>query len=677
VAEAGGAEPGKPPPVASLERALDQVCDFLNRAEQSARVRALVIEARRLRNAVGNWRSIAPDADVREEMIARVLRLANDAEDVVAAERPNEAPEESPASSAGTRHDAPTAAYQRRSLAIGLRLGPAQAPAPTSGAPTRKTPSPGAAVFLAGLAAGQDEQPTVPGSPADGGDKRPVSDRGGSPALPPAAEALALPPAREQTGAGSGTGRPIHLGATLSSHGFPGPGAAPDASTAGPAVQRGGFNRDPQTLQIDRVIAPPAHEIGVHEAPAQPPDASPLERALTATFASPPSLVLDRSALPQINAQPAPQPAPAPALLERSLTGAFPSPPSLVFDRSALTQARDASVRQPAPAPLERSLTGAFPSPPSLVFERVVQPPAQSRAAEVKLLSRTTDDAFDGPPSLFIERSQLPSEPDTMDPASEFGAAVRPDAITVRSLPLPAALEPRIVMVRDPYSPQADAYRTLRRKLSTITATTIAVTSASPREGKTTCAINLAFALRETSRGRILLVEANIRAPGIATTLQFEPPRCFTEQLQRHRDDRLTPWVVVEQAAPLPSVQPADERSESTSERSGSGTRFPEPRPSMLAPIHILAVDPRAERPPMLDTVSFSMGMESLKRAGYEYIIIDTPPVLGSMDMNVIGDSVDGVMLTSVVKMTNRGALRQAIERLRPAPVLGVVLLDY
>ncbi|KYF54823.1 hypothetical protein BE08_35395 [Sorangium cellulosum] len=87
MAETGGAEPGKPPPVASLERALDQVCDFLSRAEQTARVRALVIEARRLRNVVGNWRSIAPDPDVREEMIARVLRLANDA-------RPRPAPRE-------------------------------------------------------------------------------------------------------------------------------------------------------------------------------------------------------------------------------------------------------------------------------------------------------------------------------------------------------------------------------------------------------------------------------------------------------------------------------------------------------------------------------------------------------------------------------------------------------
>lgn len=628
MAEAGGAEPGKPPPVASLERALDQVCDFLGRAEQSARVRALVIEARRLRNAVGNWRSITPDADVREEMIARVLRLANDAEDVVAAERPpSETPEEAGSGAGVSPHDTPTAVYQKRTLAIGLRLGPVQASAaqPVASLPPKKNPPPGAAMFLAGLAGGQEGQ-AAPTGPLDGNGRRSAPDGRAVPEL------ATTVPGRPPAGAGVAPIPTIDLGATVST------GLAMTVVKASPGLQRGSLTRD-QALQLDRVVAPPGRDVGVQEAHAQQAAAKPNESALAATFVSPPSLVFDRSALPQLNAQP-PQPQPQP---------------------------------QPAARPFERT----YASPPSLVFDRVVPPPAQNHVADVKPPQRAEEATFEEPPSLHIGQMNRPPE-DSSGPTSDFGSSVYPDAISVRSLPPPEALDPRFVMVRDPYSPQADAYRTLRRKLSTITATTIAVTSALPREGKTTCAINLALALRETIRGRILIVDANIRSPGIATTLQFDPPLCFTEQLQRHRDDRLAPWIVVEQAAPSVAAQPGKEGVETTSDRNNpSAFKSPEARPSILAPIHVLAINPRAERPPMIDAVAFSMGMESLKRAGYAYIILDTPPVLGSMDMNVIGDSVDGVLLTSLIKKSTRGSLRQAIERLRPAPVLGVVLLDY
>jgi Mrp family chromosome partitioning ATPase len=215
-------------------------------------------------------------------------------------------------------------------------------------------------------------------------------------------------------------------------------------------------------------------------------------------------------------------------------------------------------------------------------------------------------------------------------------------------------------MITDPYSKQADAYRALRRKLLAGTARTIAVTSARPREGKTTCAVNLALALAEASPKNVLVVEANIRSPGLAAMLKFEPPVCFTEQLRRHRkEDSEDPWVVVEQG------------SEGNEQIEGGG------RPSLQGgAVHLLAVDPRSERPPMLDAVAFPRGMEALKRAGYEYVIIDTPAVLGAMDMQIIGDTVDGVIFTSIAKRSTRASLRQAIEQIKPAPVLGVIVLE-
>ncbi|XYH99690.1 CpsD/CapB family tyrosine-protein kinase [Sorangium sp. So ce1128] len=608
MAETGGADPGKPPPVASLERALDQVCDFLSRAEQSARVRALVIEARRLRNVVGNWRSIAPDLDVREEMIARVLRLANDAEDVVSAERPSSSQEDSNAFDSPTiRQDLPISGSPQ---GIGLRLGPGAHPAmpPAAG----RGPSPATTLFLAG------------GPPADhGAHPGHVAVHG--------VHAPALPPGPERLGASPGVTRVVDLSATLSSPGLMSSGSGASASAP-----------------IQRVIAPPARDVGVRDVPVQP-------------------------------VHPA-QPGGSPAI-ERSFSGTFHSPPSLVFDRVVPPASREVTVREvPPPAapppperPLERSATSTFSSPPSLIFNRVVSTPAH-QAVDAKLQS--LDPTFEEPPSLHIEHMRsLPSAPENAGllPDESLGG---PGEITVRPLPMPDAVDPNIVMIHAPYSPQADAYRTLRRKLPSGVGTTIAVTSASPGEGKTSCAINLALALRETVRGKILLVEANIRKPGIAKALRFEPPSCFTEQLQRHANDRFAPWVVVEQAAPAPAVAPSDDHVDSSDRGGPSGSKPPDQRLSLQTPVHILAVDPRTERPPILDAVAFSTAIESLKRAGYSYIIIDTPPVLGSMDMNVIADSVHGVVMTSLVKRSTRRSIRQAIEQLRPAPILGVVLLD-
>ncbi|MGZ3406379.1 MAG: hypothetical protein ACXVAN_08035, partial [Polyangia bacterium] len=65
-----------------------------------------------------------------------------------------------------------------------------------------------------------------------------------------------------------------------------------------------------------------------------------------------------------------------------------------------------------------------------------------------------------------------------------------------------------------------------------------------------------------------------------------------------------------------------------------------------------------------------------LVQAGYDYIVIDTPPVIGAADVNLIEDSADGVLFTAWSRTTSSRSLRQAIEQLAPAQLLGVTLLD-
>ena len=223
--------------------------------------------------------------------------------------------------------------------------------------------------------------------------------------------------------------------------------------------------------------------------------------------------------------------------------------------------------------------------------------------------------------------------------------APRPDRTDVRvfSAHAEAPFDRRLTLLADPYSDRADAYRSLARKLAAQgTSRVVAVTSAEEQEGKSTCAANLALALREGARGRVLLVEANLRSPSLAAMFGFVPPECFDEQLRALKTDRGHSWAVVEQHAPL----------------------------------HILAIDVSRPHPPMLDPAAFSAGMESLKGAGYDQIILDTPPVLGGAAVNVVADHVDGVVIAVTARKTTRRALRRAVDQLAPTPVLGVVLIE-
>ncbi|HVY49460.1 MAG TPA: CpsD/CapB family tyrosine-protein kinase, partial [Minicystis sp.] len=249
--------------------------------------------------------------------------------------------------------------------------------------------------------------------------------------------------------------------------------------------------------------------------------------------------------------------------------------------------------------------------------------------------------------AVLVEETAEPidlTRPRTTDAPRASGAPSKiTGAVEVTAIGLPSPIDPRLTMLADPYSNRADAYRSLCRKLAAAgNPRVIAVTSAGEKEGKTTCAANLALALREGARSPVLLVEANLRAPCLAKLFGFEPPACFDEQLKAFKADPTRPWQVVEP----------------------------------IAPLHVLAVDATRAHAPMLDPAAFGLAMEAIKAAGYEHVVLDTPPVLGGSAVNLVADSVDGIVLTVAGMRTERQALKKAYEQLSPAPILGVVLLE-
>jgi Mrp family chromosome partitioning ATPase len=208
----------------------------------------------------------------------------------------------------------------------------------------------------------------------------------------------------------------------------------------------------------------------------------------------------------------------------------------------------------------------------------------------------------------------------------------------------PVDPDPRLILLCEPDSPRAASFRVLRHRLEQRgNPRVIAVTSAEAGEGKSTMAANLAMAIGECERAKVLLVEANLRTPSLAALFGFLPPTCFALQLYAHREKPLDPWAVVECFSPS---------------------------------LHVLAVKPGQESRPLLDGPAFSHAMDMLKNAGYDYIVVDTPPVLTSADVNLIEDTCEGVLFCGWSGRSSGRSLRGALDQLAPSKILGFALLD-
>ena len=60
----------------------------------------------------------------------------------------------------------------------------------------------------------------------------------------------------------------------------------------------------------------------------------------------------------------------------------------------------------------------------------------------------------------------------------------------------------------------------------------------------------------------------------------------------------------------------------------------------------------------------------------YDFILVDTPPVLPLSDMQIFEEVVDGILLVVRAEHTPKTALLQAIQTLGPEKVVGIIVND-
>jgi Mrp family chromosome partitioning ATPase len=216
--------------------------------------------------------------------------------------------------------------------------------------------------------------------------------------------------------------------------------------------------------------------------------------------------------------------------------------------------------------------------------------------------------------------------------------------LTQHHLPPDELPDPRLSMLIDPDSERAAAFRVLRHRLLELNRPQVVIVS-SPQQGdgKTTTAVNLALELAECGRAKVLLAETHVRRPQLASIFRCVPPWCFAEQLAAHRHQPMLPWSMVE----IPQLW-----------------------------LHVAAINPRIEKTQLLDAPAFAIAMERLRLAGYDHIVIDAPPVLGSADVNLMADAADTCIFALRAEVTTTRDLRRAIEQLGASKIAGTVLVE-
>ncbi|MCZ4653826.1 polysaccharide biosynthesis tyrosine autokinase [Gordonia amicalis] len=217
-------------------------------------------------------------------------------------------------------------------------------------------------------------------------------------------------------------------------------------------------------------------------------------------------------------------------------------------------------------------------------------------------------------------------------------------AALLSSVPMESQLSNRgVVEFHQGSSAAAEAYRRLRANLSYVDvdspATRVLVTSGMPGEGKTTTALNLGASLAEAGI-RVLVVDADLRKPSIADSLGVSGGIGLTTYL---RGD-------IDLASCIQST--------------------------VLDGLDVLASGVVPPNPAELLGSMKAASLMSNVPAGYDFVLIDSPPVLPVADSSVLAQYVDGVLLVVRAGHTHRDDLEETVLSLEKARarVLGTVM---
>jgi capsular exopolysaccharide synthesis family protein len=206
-----------------------------------------------------------------------------------------------------------------------------------------------------------------------------------------------------------------------------------------------------------------------------------------------------------------------------------------------------------------------------------------------------------------------------------------------------AAAQAGFVFTHSPFSVTTEAYRTLRTALLLAQAETspktLLFTSGMRGEGKTVTVVNTAAVLAQMGV-RVLVIDADLRCSACHTILGVENKSGLADVLSGRWD-------------------PADVI-----------------RPTVSDHLFVLSSGSLPLNPTELVGSKQMCSLLASLQEQYDYILIDSPPVMLASDAVLLSTMVDGVVLVANAQRTPKQVVREARLRLRyaRAKILGVVL---
>jgi protein-tyrosine kinase len=209
-------------------------------------------------------------------------------------------------------------------------------------------------------------------------------------------------------------------------------------------------------------------------------------------------------------------------------------------------------------------------------------------------------------------------------------------------------VSPELVMLREPFSPRAEAFRALRSQVTMRLPAggeraALAVISADSGDGKTYLAANLALGLAQLGGGRTLLVDANLRNPRQHELFGLANRTGLSGILSGRSDSQ-----VIQQVAGVPSlfVLPV-------------GTTPPNPLELV-------------ERP------AFSVLMRELA-SKFDHVVVDTPAAVHGADAAVVAARCGAALLVARRGATRIDQARDLVESFAGSAVrmAGVVYNEF
>jgi capsular exopolysaccharide synthesis family protein len=214
------------------------------------------------------------------------------------------------------------------------------------------------------------------------------------------------------------------------------------------------------------------------------------------------------------------------------------------------------------------------------------------------------------------------------------------DQIQSMQISLPA--QSRLVCIADGGSPAAEAFRYLGVRLRHLRRDRplkkILITSTIPHEGKSVVAANLACTLAQKKQQKTLLLEGDVRRPSLSQLFGLGRGPGMCECLQSGRS--LTASIYHLEGPDLWIL------------------------PAGTAPSHPLELLQSGGLPALMEQLT----------AWFDWIVIDSPPLLPLADTSVWARMADGILMVTRPGITHKRQLKRGLEALESNKLIGALL---